>query len=182
MGETLRTPQTPYKLLRGTVSSGSADGDLTAATKTWATFVSTYHPISGSSPIAAELSEYDNRITIIFDFENVDADTAAVIIYLYKKGGPAEFVCDIATLTAGAQESDLVEGGKLSDASVTNRFFCDKFTTLTQRWPTTVGQTEHEENNGVAKLTFDTRGYKYILCLFTAISSNDSVRAWFSGH
>lgn len=180
MGESLRTIQSPYRLLRDTVST--ADTDLTTATKTWATFVSTYHPDSGSSAIAAELTEYDNRVTIIFDFLNVDADTAAASIYGYKKGGPAEFICSIATLTAGAQESDLVKGGKVSDSSVTNRYFCDTFTTLTQRWPNTVGQTEHEGNNGVAKLTFDTRGYKYLLCLFTTISANDSVRAWLSGH
>lgn len=173
MSDNLSTVQLSYRLLRDSVSS--ADTDLTATTKNWATFLSTYHPRSGSSGIAVELRPIENRLTVIFDFATANSDTAAASLYAYKEGGPAEFICSIATLTAGNQESDIVGGGS------TTRYFCDTITAPTQRWPNTVGRADYEGDNGMAKLTFDARGYKYLLCLFTTIGSG-STRAWFSGH
>jgi len=171
----LRTSQFPYRLLRDTVSS--ADTDLAAATKTWATFVSTYHPTSGSSGIAKEIRPRENKLVICFDFKNANTDTAACSIYMYTEGGPAEFVCSVDTITAGAQQSDFTS---------TTRYFGDTIGTMTQRFLGGSGAVEEVDsagNDGVAKLHItDAKGYKYILILFTTISSGDNVRAWFRGY
>jgi hypothetical protein len=172
--------QLPWMPLRGVVSS--ADTDLAAATKTWATFVSTYHPTGGSSAIAVRIPRTCRDIAICFDHKNADDDTAAVSLYGYREGGPAEFICSIDTITAGDQESDL-------GSPSTNRYFCDTIGTVTERhviYPNPTGATATVEvdgggNNGVAKLYFASRGFKYLLCLFTTISTNDNVRAWFTG-
>jgi len=169
MSESLSTIRTKYRLLRDTVSS--ADTDLAADTKTWATFVSTYHPESGSSAIAIKTDPRHNQATIIFDHKNVDTDTASFIIYAYREGGPAEKVCD-STLISGKQQTD----------DSTARFYADTIGTLTSVWPATVAESDSAGADGVAKITFDLRGYKYLLCLFTALSSGDNARAWIAYH
>lgn len=176
MGKELKTSQLSYRPLRGIVSS--ADTDLTATTGTWATFVSTYHPVSGSSPIAKKISPWENKLIICFDFKNANSDTCAVSIYVYTEGGPAEFVCSIDTITAGAMVSDL-------DHSATSRYFGDTIGTITQAFiggSGAVSEVDSAGANRMAKLQFDVVGYKYILCLFTNISASDNVRAWFRGY
>ncbi|MHC4364800.1 MAG: hypothetical protein ACYSTJ_04955 [Planctomycetota bacterium] len=165
----LTTKQKSYETFRDTVSS--ADSDLTASTKTWATFISTYHPRSSTNKPAIQLPSQANRITVIFDHKNANTDTATFIIYAYREGGPAEYVCS-STLTAGAQETD----------DATTRYYADTIGTVTDRWPETLTESDSGGNNGVAKITFDARGYKYLLCLFTAISTNDDVRARYAFH
>ena len=166
----LHTKQAPYRIFRDTVST--ADSDLGVATKKWSTFVSTYQPsLDGTSGIAVRLDSTTNRVTIIFDHKNVDADTATFVIYAYREGGPAEYVCS-STLLSGKQQTD----------DATTRFFADTIGTLTQRWPSSVSESDSAAADGVAKITFDTRGYKYLLCLFTAISAGDNVRAWIAYH
>jgi hypothetical protein len=177
MGQVLQLPWMP---LRGIIST--ADSDLTASTKTWATFVSTYHPSQPTSGVAKLIPAGIKHISICFDHKNADTDTAAVSIYVYKQGGPAEFVCSIDTITAGEQQSDLGN-------PAATRYFCDTIGSITQRfiaYPNPTGvtgviETDSSGSNGVAKLDFDTYDYKFILCLFTAISSSDDVRAFFTG-
>ena len=169
MGESLSTIRTSYRLLRDTVST--ADTDLAAATKKWSTFVSTYHPDSGSSGIAVKTDPMHNQVTIIFDHSNVDADTATFVIYAYREGGPAEKVCT-STLLSGKQQTN----------DSTARFYADTIGTLTSTWPATVAESDSAGGDGVAKITFDLRGYKYLLCLFTVISASDDVRAKIAYH
>ncbi len=158
MGQPLATIRTSYRLLRDTVSS--ADSDLGVATKKWSTFVSTYHPKSGSSGIAIETDPRHNQVTIIFDHKNVDTDTATFVLYAYRDGGPAEKICT-STLISGKQQTD----------DATTRFYADTIGTVTSTWPATVAESDSGGGDGVAKITFDLRGYKYLLCLFTVISA-----------
>jgi hypothetical protein len=169
MADELLTIQTGYRILRDTVSS--ADTDLAAATKKWSTFVSTYHPESGSAKTAYRVLPRHNRATIIFDHKNVDADTATFVIYAYREGGPAEKVCT-STLQSGKQQNN----------DATTRFYADTIGTVTSTWPATVSESDSAGGDGVAKITFDMRGYKYLLCLFTVISANDDVRAKIAFH
>ena len=179
MSETLGTIRLPYRLFRDTVST--ADTDLTATTKSWGTFKSTYHPRSGSSKIAIPVNERDNKAIVCFDHKNANTDTASFTIYAYRQGFPAEFVCSVDTITAGDQVSD----GVLDSfgTATTNRYFADTIATITQRWIGGSGSVEEIDsagNNGVAKLKFDTYGYSFLLILFTTISASDDVRAWIS--
>ena len=170
----LKTIQLPYRPLSAVVTA--AVSDLAAGTKTWATFKSTYHPKPPTYGIAVEIPPTWNKLILCFDFENVDADTAVATIYLYTEDGPAEFVCQTGTITAGAQESDFTS---------TTRYFGDTIATITQRFvggSAAVEVIDGSGNNGVAKLKFDAVGYKYILCLFISLSTNDEVRAWFRGY
>jgi len=174
MSETLGTIRLPYRPFRAAVSS--ADTDLTASTKSCATFVSTYHPTSGSSAIAIKLEERDNKAIVCFDFATANTDTAALTIYGYREGWPAEFICSIDTITAGNQESIY----PLS--ATTTRYFADTVGTITQRWiggSSSVEEVDSAGNNGIAKLKFDTYGIKYLLILFTTIGSG-STRAFIS--
>lgn len=184
-GTNLNTIRLPYRLFRNTVSS--ADTDLTATTKNWSTFKSVYHPQSGSSAIAIPLTENDNRAVVCFDHLNADTDTAALTIYAYRQGFPAEFVCSVDTITAGDQESDAsVDANGVADArgvAATTRFFSDTIGTIIQAWiggSSSVAEIDSGAANRVAKLTFDTYGYSFLLILFTTISSSDNVRAWIS--
>ena len=177
MSEVLGTTRLPYRLLRDTVSTG--ESDLTATTRSWGTFKSTYHPRGGSSAIAIPLAEADNRAVVCFDFLNNDDEVIAVI-YAYRQGFPAEFVCSTTGITAGTQISDGVEDS--FGTAETNRFFGGAIGTLTQAW---IGGSSSvaivdSGSNRVAKITFDTYGYSFLLILFTTISSSDNVRAWIS--
>lgn len=167
--------QSKWRKLRDTVSS--ADSDLTASTKSWNTFATTYHPTAGTGKQAVELMPEDKYVSICFDFKNADTDTCACTVYAYREGGCAEFIFSIDTVTAGNQESDL-------DHTETTRYFGDTIGTITQRWQTgssAVTEADSGGSNGVAKADFDARGYKYLLILFTTISTGDNVRAWFAG-
>jgi len=124
------------------------------------------------------LAPTENKVVICFDFLNKDADTCAFSLYGYAQDGPAEFICSVTTSTAGNQESDL-------GSPSTNRFFMDTMGTVTQRFiggSSAVSTVDGGGNNGVAKLRFDAVGYKYLLLLFTAVSSSDNVRAWLRGY
>lgn len=158
--------QVGYEDLRAAVSS--ADSDLTSTTKKWSTFASSYHPES-STPKAVKLPDMCHNISIIFDFATANTDTAALTLYAYREKGPAEFVCSIDTITAGAQANN----------DSTTRYYVDTIGTITQRWhggTSAVSEVDSGGNDGVAKLTFNTYGVKYLLCLFTTIGSG-SVRA-----
>lgn len=175
MSETLGTIRLPYRLFRDTVST--ADTDLTASTKSWANFITNHHPPSGTGALAIKLEERDNKAIVMFDHKNADTDTAALTIYGYREGFPAEFICSVDTITAGDQESIY----PLS--ATTTRYFADTVGTITQRWiggSGTVEEVDSGGNNGMAKLKFDTYGIKYLLILFTTISANDDVRAFIS--
>lgn len=160
------TVNAQYYTLRDTVSTADNSGaDFTAAQKTWAHYEATYSDAIGNG-LSKRLSPRANAVQIIFDFKNVDADTATFVIYAYRPGGPAEFVCS-GNLTAGAQPTD----------DSTTRYYADTIASLTQRWLKPVAKIDASANNGVAKIAFDSCGYEYFVCLFTAISSNDNVRA-----
>jgi hypothetical protein len=165
----LFTIRTAYKIFRNTVSS--VDTALTGATYKWSTFLSTYHPDDGSAKTAIELDPRHNQATVIFDHKNADTDTATFIIYAYREGGPAEQVCT-STLTSGKAQTD----------DATTRYYADTIGTVTDTWPATVSESDSGGSDGVAKITFDIRGYKYLLCFFTAISANDDVRARIAFH
>ena len=170
MGQPLSTIRTKYRLLRDTVST--ADSDLTASTKTWAYFAANLRPENGG--IGVKTDPMHNQVTIIFDFKNVDADTATFKIYAYREGGPAEIVC--------ASTSNALVAGKQQTDDATTRFYADTTGTITDKWPATVSASDTGGGDGVAKITFDLRGYKYLLCLFTAISTGDNVRAKIAYH
>jgi len=181
----LRTVRLPYRLIRGTDSTpiSTADTGLTATTKNWSTFKTVYHPKSGSSGIAVELTENENRVIICFDFKNADDDTAAFQLWGYREGFPGEFVCSSTEVLAGSQESD-----GMSDhlgIAATTRYFGDTIATLTQRYYGGSSAVEIIDcttgNNGIGRIKFDTQGLKYLLLLFTSISTSDNVRAWMSG-
>ena len=170
----LTTIRTSYRPLRGLVSS--ADTDLAATTRKWSYFVSTLHPESGTSAIAIEVDPRYNQATIIFD-HTTEADTGTFVIYAFREAGgeapqiaPAEKVCT-STLVAGSQQTN----------DSTARRFADTIGTVTSTWPATVAESDSGGGNGVAKITFDIRGYKYLLCLFTVISAG-GIRAWIAYH
>lgn len=178
MSETLGTTRLPYRLLRDTVST--ADQDLTASTSSWATFKSVYHPISGSAKIAIPLSEADNRAVICFDFKN-NNDEVIAVIYAYRQGFPAEFVCSTTGITAGTQISDGVEDAR--GVATVSRYFGQAIGSLTQAWiggSSSVEVVDASSANRVSKIKFDTYGYSFIMVLFTTISGTDNVRAWIS--
>ena len=166
MSVTLGTIRLPYRVFRAAVSNGSTDSDLTASTKSWASFVTNHYPQSGGGALAIKLEERDNRAIIVFDHTTA-ADTAAFIIYGYREGWPAEFICSVDTLTAGSQESNY----PLPES--TTRFFADEIGTITgsNRWHETVTEVDSAGGDGMAKLRFDTFGIKYLLILFTAVSA-----------
>ena len=153
--------QTIYHLLRDTVDTEVSD--LTASQKKLSYFAANLTEAKG---ISKKIPARANSVQIIFDHKNANTDTATVVIYACKEKGPVEFVCTVP-LTSGAQETN----------DATARYYCDGFGTLAQRWITTVS-VSGEDNDGIAKLNFDACGYKHIICLFTAISENDDVRAW----
>lgn len=174
MAYPLGTIQTSYRPLRALVSS--VDTDLTASQKKWSYFVSTLHPTSGSSAIAIKLDPRFNQATIIFD-HTAEAHTGTFFIYAVREAGskspeiaPIERVVT-STLVAGAQETN----------DSTARYWADTIGTVTSTWPATVSKSDAAAGNGVAKITFDIRGYKYLLCLFTVISAG-GIRAWIAYH
>ncbi len=174
MADPLGTIHTSYRPLRGLVSS--IDTDLTASQKKWSYFVSTLHPTSGSSAIAIKLDPRFNQATIIFD-HTTEADTGTFFIYAVREAGnkapeiaPTERVCT-STLVAGAQETN----------DSTARFYADTIASPTDSWPATVSSDATSGLDNVAHLTFDIRGYKYLLCLFTVISAG-GIRAWIAYH
>lgn len=162
--------QVSYATLRATCTS--ADTNLTTITSTWATFLSSYHPDLASPTVRAiRIPSQCSEVDIIFDFETADTDTAAFSLYAYREGGDAELVCAIDTITAGAM--------KTNDG--TARYYADTIGTVTSTWPSTITESDSAAGNRMAKLTFATRGYKYLLGLFTTIGAG-SARAkygWF---
>ena len=158
------TEQNRYTILRNTLSSN--DTDLTASQKTWAYFETNFKPSVTVIKKSSQLPRGAKIAEIIFDHKNADSDTATFIIYAYREGGPAEFVCT-GVLTAGAQETD----------DSTARYYADTIATFSERWPKAVEPADASANNGVAKVAFDPLERKFILCLFTVISSSDDVRA-----
>lgn len=179
MSETLGTIRLPYRLFRDTVSNGSEDSALTASTKSWASFLTNHRPISssggGSGALAIKLEERDNKAMIIFD-HTTEEDTAACTIYGYREGWPAEFICSVNTITAGAQESIY----PLS--ATTARYLADTIDTITQRWlggSSSVEEVDSAGDDGIAKIKFDTYGIKYLLILFPTISAG-GIRSFIS--
>jgi len=166
MSETLGTIRLPYRLFRAAVSS--ADTDLNASTKSWANFLTNHRPVSssggGSGAIAIKLEERDNKAIVCFDFATASSDTSAFIIYGYREGWSAEFICSVDTLTAGDQESAYTS---------TTRYFADTIGTITQRWLGGSSSVEEVDSgsNGIVKLKFDTYGIKYLLILHTTIGA-----------
>ncbi len=156
--------QTKYTILRDTLSSN--DTDLTDAQKTWAYFDTNFKPSVTVVGKSSQLPRGAKVVEIIFDHKNANTDTATFILYAYRDGGPAEFVCT-GVLTAGAQKND----------DSTARYYADTINTTVDRWVRAVEFVDAGGNNGVARVAFDPFERKYILCLFTAISSSDDVRA-----
>lgn len=160
--------QSKYAVLRNTVTV--ADSDLTTTTSTWATFLSTYHP-SLTTPKSVKIPQECTEIDLIFDFAAADTDTAALSLYAYREDGDAELVCSIDTITAGAM--------KTNDG--TARYYADTIGTVTSAWPATITETDSAAGNRMAKLTFNTRGYRYLMCLFTTIGAG-TVRTKYAYH
>ena len=159
------TKQATYYVLRDTLAAASADSDLTDAQKDWDYFAANLTQDDGLSkdiPVTA------NFVQIIFDHSNAGDDTATFVIYATKDKGPIEFVCS-GNLLSGAQET----------SDTTPRYYCDTIgdSAWAARWPKEVGLSDNAGNDGVAKINFDALGYQHIICLFTAISSSDDVRA-----
>lgn len=170
------TKQTAYALLRNTVEAASKDTDLTSTQKTWAHFCTTYstdtYPGGTVAAKSWNVPEYANAAIVVFDHKNANTDTATFVLYGYREGGPAEFICS-GNLTAGAQKGDVAPVTK----SATARYFADTITSFVTRWPQLASTTDAAANDGVAKVSFDLLGISRLLCLFTAISSSDNVRA-----
>ena len=156
--------QTSYTILRDTLSSN--DTDLTDAQKTWAYFETNFKPSVTVVGKASLLPRGSRMAEVTFDHSNANSDTASFIIYAYREGGPAELVCS-GNLVAGAQETD----------DSTTRYYADTIDTTVDRWVRAVEFVDAGGNNGVARVAFDPFERKYILCLFTVISSSDDVRA-----
>lgn len=159
----LETHTGEYSVLRDTVAAASVDTDLTSTQKTWAYFGTNWES-SGST--SWEASRKTNGVRVIFDFKNVNADTASFILYAYTLKGDAEFVCS-GDLTAGAQANN----------DTTARYYADTIANFVQRWNASVKIVDAAGNDGIAKVSFDFCGYKHLICLFNAISSGDNVRA-----
>jgi hypothetical protein len=173
--------KTGYQILRDTVSS--ADSDMTATTKTWANFVTNYKVRTDSHTGAVsnggksiKVPPYGNVAVIVFDHKNANTDTADFKIYGFANGGDAEFIC-LGQLTAGAQGTN----------DSTQRFYADTVDdtaggggnddAVTERHIGSVAVYDGNGNDGVARVVFDTYDFEYLLCLFTAISTSDDVRA-----
>lgn len=174
MGQQLETIRQKYRILRGTTSS--QDTILSATNRTWAYFLANLHPDVATSSVKAILTEkFENRAIICFDHGNVDEDTAAITLWAYAEGGPAEFICSIDnTIKSGKQTSDL-------DGTTTLRYFADTIGTITQAFIGGTGAVEEIDGGAadrVSKIKFDLVGYKYLFLQFTTISANDNVRAW----
>jgi len=155
-----------FHVLRNTVST--AESDLSSTQKTWAYFHTNFHVHgNGNNTGKSILVPNSKRVAIVcFDHEHVDADTATAILYGYPEKGDAEFICSV-NLTSGKQTTN----------DATARYYCDTFASLTNRWIGSVGQYDYAAGDGIAKLVFDTYDLRYIICLFTAISATDDVRA-----
>ncbi len=171
MPQELITIRTSYRPLRGLVSS--VDTNLTDAQKKWSYFVANLHP-NLASGIAMEMPRHQ-QVTIIFDL-TTEGDTGTFFIYGVREAqtdhqvAPIERICTSA-LVAGAQETN----------DETPRFFADTISAPTDSWPATVSSDATSGLNNVAHLTFDYRGYRYLLCLFTVISAG-GIRAWIAYH
>lgn len=177
----LRTIRLPYRLIRGTDSTPISTNDtaLTATTKNWETFLSTYHPTAtGSSKIAVELTENENKVLICFDFATINTDTTSFELWGYSRGFCAEFICSSTEVLAGAQKSDAMNDNK--GVNTTTRYFGDTIATLAQRHRAGSSAVELVDcttgNDGIGKIKFDTYGFTYLLLLFPSIGT--SVRAW----
>jgi hypothetical protein len=154
----------------------ASESDLTAAQKSWAYFLANLDPKLGdASSKAVEIAPQETNIEIMWDFKNANSDTAGISLYGYRDGGPAQFICSIDTITAGAQEN----------GEETVRYFGDTIGTITQRWNgagDAVTEVDSGGNNGVATIRFHRQGLKYLLMLVTAVSAGDNVRAFFTGY
>ncbi len=159
------TKQEPYYILRDTLAAASVDSDLTASQKDWGYFTAN---LTQDDKRSKDIPVSANFVQIIFDHSNAANDTATVVIYACKTKGPVEFVCS-GNLLSGAQETN----------DTTARYYCDTIgdTSWAARWSKEVGLSDNAGNDGVAKINFDALGYQHIICLFTAISSGDDVRA-----
>jgi hypothetical protein len=175
MAGQLFTHRGSYRLLRDTVSA--SETILSVTNRTWAYFLANLHPaVSTDSVKAIATTEFENRAIICFD-HNDNAGTAQVDLWAVAEGGPIEFVCNIDTITAGTQTSDL---GR-TNTSQALRFFSDTIGTITQAFVGGSGAVEEVDgggNNRVSKIKFDLVGYKYLFLQFTTVSASDDVRAW----
>lgn len=175
MGQQLETIRQKYRLLRDTVSS--SETILSVTNRTWAYFLANLHPdVSTSSVKAIKMEKFENRAIICFDHNN-NSGTAQVDLWAVSEEGPIEFVCNIDTITAGTQTSDL---GR-ANTGVALRYFTGTIGTITQAFiggSSAVEKVDGGGANRVSKIKFDAVGYKYLFLQFTTVSGSDDVRAW----
>ena len=101
-----------------------------------------------------------------------DAQEVTCTIYAARTGGDIAkvYICDVV---AGKQAATNLGQGA--------GFYGDTIDTATDTWISTVNLTDEGGNDRMARISFDTHGYRYIWCAFTAISS-ESVYPIYSGY
>jgi hypothetical protein len=118
---------------------------------------------------AKDLDNDINAIEIWFT-GNADADSTVVWIYAARPGG------DIVTVWTGTLTCGTLD-------STTGKNYIDTFATTTSYWGTTVTETDSSGGNRIARLHFDTMGYKWFWVLYddTTVTGDESYVAYYSG-
>ncbi len=164
----LTSKQLSWRIARSAVATGSADSDLTATTKTWASLLTNYLPEAGDG--MTRLSTHTNKPEIRFRFTDTNGvDTATYKMYAIRENGDAKFVAT-GLATAGTQKAtDLISGAA--------SYYADTITITLQKWHTDVKSSNEDSgaaDNEQAGLMFDAQGYKYLLILLTAVSAGSA--------
>ena len=141
----------------------TADSDLADDGKTWENLRDNLQDESYEVPKEA------GQIELAFTCKNADTDTFTAVVYAAREGGDIEYVCT-ATGTSGAQET----------GASTPRYYCDTLASTSDRWASDVFYIDADDNDGMSKIVFDLRERKWVIVLFTSISTGDNVKALIS--
>lgn len=163
MGSDRLSARHKWQIHRTGVQEGSADTDLTAATKKWASIKSNYSP--GTDGLY-KLSGRHLKLEVRFRCNGAENDTADYVIYMLRELSDAKFAAS-GTLTVGQQQAT-----EQIDSETT--YYADKITVTTSRWINPVSSTDISGANEQGSIVFDAAGYNYALVLIPALTLTGS--------
>jgi len=161
MGAVLHTTQSGIGTLRSAYTDAStADVLHDENTSKWA----------NKPAHAVQIGDEINAIEIWWT-GHADGDSVVAWIYAARPNG------DIVTVWTGT-----LTCGTLDSTSGAN--YIDTFSATTSYWGTTVSETDAAGGNRIARLHFDTMGYKWFWVLYddTTVTGDESYVAYYSGY
>ncbi len=156
------TRRRAWSIHRSGVLEGSADADLAAATKIWASVIATYNYNRLGSIVDGlfRLPEGINKLAIRVRSDGADGDTCTAKLYLFQAKEDAKLAASIA-FTIGLMQATKQIGGATT-------LYADQ-AVVTWSFPNTVSSDSTGANgDNMAIVSVDTALFEYALVLITA--------------